>query len=134
MAEVLGPSAPVGDDAISPSVDSSESDGLQDLALDDPVLKFGVSLGGEDERMLYYYAGQVRTTPNKFQNSRRGGAGPIISEWELSVDASFAGVFGRELVATTRFRWVIRSILPSSPMPASNHAPPSVSRTRRRWP
>lgn len=70
IAEALGPNAPVTDAAVSPSLAvehagaDSESESPQDLALDDPLLTFGVSLGGEDERMLYYYAGQVGKTPS----------------------------------------------------------------------
>eukprot|EP00903_Cladosiphon_okamuranus_P007708 g7470.t1 len=66
IAEALGPNAPVTNDALSRSSSSAEhtdpnnsdSKGTQDLALDDPILTFGVSLDGEEERMLHYYAGQ----------------------------------------------------------------------------
>lgn len=85
IAEILGPKAPVGDDTFPPSLaeehaePGSESEGPQDLALDDPVLTLGVSLGGEDERMLNYYAGQVRNTPSmgptgKYVSTIDGGA------------------------------------------------------------
>lgn len=63
---MLDPNAPVGDEALSPSLaveqanQNGESEGTHDLVLDDPVLTLGISLGGGEERMLYYYADQVR--------------------------------------------------------------------------
>lgn len=86
IAEALGPNAPVNDDALSPSSaaehanPNSESKGTKDLALDDTVLTLGVSLGGEDERVLHYYAGQVRygrllprDRPISLKQLKRGG-------------------------------------------------------------
>lgn len=70
MAEALGPNTPAGEDELSPSLavehadPASESQRIHDSALGDPALTLGVSLGGEDERMLYYYAGQVGDIPS----------------------------------------------------------------------
>eukprot|EP00752_Nemacystus_decipiens_P012023 g10658.t1 len=63
LAEALGPKALDSDDALPLLAEDhadpdSERGRPEDVALDDPVLTLGVSLGGEDERMLNYYAGQ----------------------------------------------------------------------------
>lgn len=60
---------PMEDESSSPSlaVEHTEPDGegevTNDVTLEDPVFTLGVSMGGEDERTLSYYAGQVRTFP-----------------------------------------------------------------------
>lgn len=66
IAEVVGPATPVGDKAFSPS-SSVESTGPErkvtgDSTLGDPVLTLGISVGEEQERTLFYYAGQVEIT------------------------------------------------------------------------
>lgn len=91
IAEALGPNTPASDDALSPSLavehaePGTERDSTEVSALDDPVLILGVSWGGEDERMLYYYAGQVGKTPcPQYQNvtfrDRRGGMDPVRTD------------------------------------------------------
>lgn len=62
----MGPNVPIGDETSSPSsaVENLDPDGegevTNDVTLGDPVFTLGISMGGEDERTLSYYAGQVR--------------------------------------------------------------------------